>query len=145
MTVLGILGVLAAIAFPAISDLAASRAAATEVNKVKVALDTIRDRARQSLRCFHVTRTSSSQLQVDELQSSATGCGTTVVSTTVRDFNPAAVELTSNVDLTFNRNGSLDGVTASYVDLVVSQKRHGHPNAPTTIRVFRVLGLVRRL
>jgi len=145
MTVAGILGVLAAIAFPAISELAATRAASTEVNKVKTVLDGARDRAHQTLHCIHLTRTAVDQLQLEELASTPSGCGTTVITTTTEQFNTNAVEITTNIDLTFNRAGGLDGVTDDYVELTISGKRRGYPNVPNTFRVYRVLGLVRRM
>lgn len=145
MAVGAILGVVSAIALPAISELAAERAASTEVNKVKTELDAVRDRARKTLRCLHVTRPNESQLQIDELESSASGCGTTVASSTVRDFNGRAVEITTDLDLTFDRTGGLTGVSDDYVEVIVAGKRRGRPDQPHTYRVYRILGLVRRL
>lgn len=145
LAVLAIVGVVAGLAFPKISDVARERAAMAEVAKVKAALDAARDAARAQLRCMHVTRRSPSALQVDELDSSGATCGTTVLTSKVTQFSPRSLDITTDIDITFDRSGALTGVSDPYVDLIVSEKHPGAANVARTFRVFRVLGMVRRL
>lgn len=143
--VVAIAGVLAALAMPAISAMAQQRAARAEVARIRASLETARDAARAQLRCMHVTRPTTTSLQVEELESSSASCGTAVVTTTVTQYNASLVDITTAIDITFDRTGGLAGVTDAYLDLTVSEKRPGAADVPQTLRVFRVLGLVRRL
>jgi type II secretory pathway pseudopilin PulG len=146
MTVVTIVGILAAIALPSISTMMGRRTAATEVEKVKAAIEEARDDARAQLRCMRVTKLSASSLQIEEISAAAlTGCTSTVVATTVRLFRSDAVDITSNINVTFDRGGALTGTTAAFVDVIVSEKRPGAANEPCTLRIFRLLGLVRRV
>ena len=143
--VVAIAGVLAAFAVPAISAMAQQRAARAEVAKVKATLEVARDAARAQLRCRHVTRQTPTSLQVEELESSSSSCGTTVLTTTVTQYSASLIDITSAIDFTFDRTGGLAGVTDAYLDFTVAEKRPGAADVPQTLRVFRVLGLVRRL
>lgn len=143
--VVAILGIVAAIALPSITAMSETRAASTEVDKVKIALDGARDNARARLRCMHVTKISASSLQIDEMSAALTGCGTTVAFTTIKAFRASSVDIVTNIDLTFGRDGALTGgITTAFVDIIVSGK-HGLASEPHTFRVFRLLGLVRQV
>lgn len=143
--VVAIVGVLGALALPAISAMAQQRAARAEVAKVKATLESARDAARAELRCMHVTRPTSLSLNVDELASSSGSCSAIVVNSTVTQYSPTLIDITDNIDITFDRTGGLMGVTDAYLDFTVAEKRPGAADVPQKLRVFRVLGLVRRL
>ncbi len=144
-TVVAILGVLAGLALPAIAELAQQRAARTEVAKVKATIESARDAARARLRCMHVTNPTSASLQVEELQLAGSGCSATVVATEVTAFSPRLITIPAPIDIIFDRTGGVVGTTASFTDFTVAEKRPNTADIPQTLRVFSVLGLVRRL
>jgi prepilin-type N-terminal cleavage/methylation domain-containing protein len=142
--VVAIIGVLAAIATPSITTMVQKRAASLEVDKVRAEIEKARDDARARLRCIRVTRPTPSSLQFDEMSGAATGCGATVTSSVVKQFNPRAVEIPLTLDFTFGANGSLTGTGANPIVFNVNAKYNGL-SEPRIFQIYRMLGLVRKL
>ena len=140
--VVSIMAILAAIAIPGISDMAAKRSAAIEVEKVRVEIEKARDDARARLRCIHVTSPTPSTLQIDELAPVASGCSNTVATTVTKQFNAKAVDITGPVDFIFTTSGSLQATTDPV--FFVSGK-YNTISEPHQFKIFRLLGLVRKL
>ena len=141
--VIAIFGVIAAIALPSISAMTARRAASSEVEKVKGALDFARDSARAKLRCMRVTNPTTSSLLIEELAAATNGCGVTVTTSTTKQFRVASVSLPNAISLTFDRSGALTGTTAATVPITVNGVFPGG-TVPHTFLIFRILGLVRK-
>jgi prepilin-type N-terminal cleavage/methylation domain-containing protein len=149
--VIGIAGVLAALALPSVQALVQTRRASIEVAKLHAALEGARDDARARLRCIRVRKTSDASLALDELTpitdaSGAIACGTAIAKSEAKNFDARALRIASDVDFTFTRSGSVAGA-ADAVDPQITVMGLRPDAGPRTyeLRVYRTLGLVRRL
>ena len=142
MTV-SVIGIAAALALPSISAMVEKRAASIEVDKVRVAIVEARDDARARLRCIKVTRPTTTSLKIDELTPVGTTCGTVVARTVTKTFKASAVSIPNAIDLTFNRSGAVTA-TGQTTDITIMGKR-GSISEPHVLRIFHVIGIVRRL
>lgn len=141
---IAIIGVLAALAGPSITTMIQNRTASIEVDKVQAAFEAARDDARARLRCIRVRNTTASTLTIEELTPVGTACGTVVAGTPeVKQFNARAVAMPGTIDITFTRTGSVSGTVDP--TFVVQALRPGHAPRPHSFKIFRALGLVRRL
>jgi prepilin-type N-terminal cleavage/methylation domain-containing protein len=145
IVVVAIAGVLAALAAPSVQALVQTRRSSIEVAKVQAALEGARDDARARLRCIRVRKSGDATLTLDELApiAGASTCGNTIASTETRTFDARAVRIASNIDITFTRAGSVAGNVD--VDLTIIALRPDAGPRTYDFRVYRTLGLVRRL
>ena len=143
MAVVAINGIIASIAVPNVISLVERRASSVEYDKVIAELEKARDDARSSLRCVTITRPTTSSLQLQEKLSTAIGCETAVAATRIKQFNASAVSIPTAFTLTFDRSGAVISTTAASVDIVVQEKRRT-VLVPRVVRIYRMLGLVRK-
>lgn len=140
-----IVGIVAALATPNVTSMVQARKASIEVDKVESRIKKARDDARARLRCIRVQRGPSlNQLTISEMVAAPSGCGATAASSTTETFDARAVEITTALDITFTRSGSVSGAGADPT-FTITGKRDDGSTRPQTYQVFRLLGLVRRL